>query len=209
MGVSIFYSGTLSQKFTVDDAISRIEDLAIREGIRSIRHEELVEDLRQMEPIADVLLREDLHIDYRFIIPQHVMENPEGGLWAYPNSIRIMNYARDARIPIDGKSHQVLCQELNAAEFKQSGVYLDIHEKSELLKILFCNNDREMTQLSYNTINGDVPEHPMQVVHFLRQNLFVKTGYETVPQAHFRILDILHKVKYLCFDGNMTFFSEI
>lgn len=186
MGVSIFYSGRLTEGKSVDEVVSHVEAVAKRDGLRSQRPAEFSDGGK-----------------FRFQIPQQVINNPDASHWTYPNRERITKYAQEARLPTEGISYEDLCQALNSAEFTQVGVYLWAHEQAEPLRFLFVEGDTELTELRADSLSGDRRAEPIRYVHFQRESLATKTAYEHDPKAHQKALDVLREVNNLFFGGKM------
>ena len=179
MGVSIFYNGKLAEGKTVDELVSYLEALAKDKKYRTEKVDEI----------------------FKFKIPQTFIDNPDSILWYYTNKVRIRMNAKDARVPIKGKSHEKLCEELNATEFRQVGIYVWAHKEAEPLRFLFVEGDNELTEL-YTDYLGKGKER-LQYVRFQRESLATKTGYEHDPAAHRAALAILNEVNKLFFNGKM------
>ncbi len=187
MGISLFYSGNLTQGKSVDEVVSYVQAIAKQEGLRSKRAEDFGDNK-----------------NFKFQIPQTVIDNPDDSHWAYPNRERIMQYAQDARLPTNGRSYNDLCQALNSVQFTQVGVYLWVHELAEPLRFLFVEGDTELTELRLDSLEGlDRRAKPIYYVHFQRDSLATKTAYEHDPKADKKALKILRKVNDIYFGEKM------
>lgn len=187
----IFYSGKLAKGKTIDDLISYVEVLAKEKGFMTAKP-------------ADFHDR-GIH---SFRIPIEVVEKPDESYWMCPNRERIIEYCKDAKIPIEGRSHSELCQALNSAEFRQVGIYLwaQGQEYAEPLRFIFVEGNNELTELATDILRRDRCSEGIQYVHFQRDSLATKLDTEADHSALPRAHDLLSKISGLFFGGKMQIY---